>query len=249
MLSELCCCSYVKEIIAVDMHVFISPVWSECLFHCSRHAFLVGSVSLLCYVMLPITVVHRSRLLNTDSVKLSSFNLGNNKEVRSFFIVLTFHALIFRARQSDGVKRCSSQVRPLYCTVEEDPKLLTENKLAGSKIFPSLDNSSLEKIEEIREKQPQAQFLPVCSWKCTSPFCFSVAAGPHWLIASLIQFSRAFFKGLQVSLGFCTSGFLLLASRFQLCKVIQRICCDCSRRKDAPHFKLQNSITNIAVTR
>lgn len=63
--------------------------------------------------------------------------------------------------------------------VEVDSKLVTENKLACSKIFPSLDNSSLEKIEEIREKQPQAQFLPVCSWKCTSPFCFSVAAGPH----------------------------------------------------------------------
>lgn len=89
----------------------------------------------------------------------------------------------------------------------------------------------------MREKQPQAQFLPVCSWKCTSPFCFSIAAGPDWLIASLIQFSRAFFKGLQVSLGFCTSGFLLLAPRFKLCKVIQRICCDCSRRKDALHFK------------
>lgn len=133
--------------------------------------------------------------------------------------------------------------------VIEDTKLLTENKLARSKTCPPLDNSSLEKIEEeMREKQPQAQFLPVCSWKCTSPFCFSNAAGPDWLIASLIQFSWAFFKGLQVSLGFCTSSFLLLAPRFKLCKVIQRICCDCSRKKDALHFKPKNSITKTAVT-
>lgn len=121
--------------------------------------------------------------------------------------------------------------------VGEDTKLLTENKLACSEICPPLDNSSLEKIEEqMREKQPQAQFLPVCSWKYTSPFCFSIAAGPDWLIASLIQFSRASFKGLQVSLGFCTSGLLLLAPRFKLCKVIQRNCRDCSHRKDALHF-------------
>ena len=110
----------------------------------------------------------------------------------------------------------------------------------------------LRKSEEemrLKKKQPQGQFLPLCSWRCTSPFCFSVAAGPDWLIASLIQFSKAFFKGLRVSLGFCTRGFLLLARRFKLCKVIQRIYCVCSSRKDALHFKPQNAITETRVSR
>lgn len=165
----------------------------------------------------------------------------------SSFISRTFCLLICRAVQWTESK--GEALRSRYNDGGEDTKLLSENKVACSKICPPLDNSSLEKIEEeMREKQPQAQFLPVCSWKCTSPFCFSIAAGPDWLIASLIQFSRAFFKGLQVSLGFCTSGFLLLAPRFKLCKVIQRNCCDCSGRKDALHFKAKNSITNTAVT-
>lgn len=140
-------------------------------------------------------------------------------------------------------KRCCSQVR----AVGEDSKLPRQNKLACSNICAPLDNSSLEKIEEMREKQPQAQFLPVCPWKCTSPFCFSIAAGPDWLIASLIQFSRAFFKGLGVSLGFCTSSFLLLAPRFKLCRVIQRISCDYFRTKYALHSEARNGYANSAV--
>ena len=63
--------------------------------------------------------------------------------------------------------------------IGEDAKLIAENKLARGEICPPLDNSSLEKIKwEMRAKQPKAQFLPVCSSQCTSPFCFSVAAGP-----------------------------------------------------------------------
>ena len=73
-------------------------------------------------------------------------------------------------------------------------------------------------------------------------FCFCIAAGPDCLIASLIQFSRAFFKGLQVSLGFSTSGALLLAPGHKLCKVIQRICCDCSHRKDAPNSQTKTTL-------
>lgn len=202
--------------------------------------------------MLSYTVLCRSRLysvlLNTDSVALSSSNIGNIKKVHSSYIIWTFCAVSSRARH--WIESKGATLRSELSIVGEDTKLLTENKLAWSKICPPLDNGSLEKIEEkMREKQPTAQFLPVWPWKCTSPFCFGIAAGRDWLIASLIQFSRAFFKGVQVSLGFCTSSLLLLAPRFKLCKVIQRICCDCYCRKDALQFKPPNSISNIAVTR
>lgn len=64
--------------------------------------------------------------------------------------------------------------------VKEDAQLLTENKPASSKVSPPLDNSSLEKIkEEMREekkKTPQSTVSPCVL--CTSPFCFSAAAGP-----------------------------------------------------------------------
>lgn len=45
------------------------------------------------------------------------------------------------------------------------------------------------------KKTAQSTVCPCASR--TSPFCFSAAAGPDWLIASLIQFSRALLQRLS----------------------------------------------------
>lgn len=49
--------------------------------------------------------------------------------------------------------------------------------------------------DERRKKTAQSTVCP-CALR-TSPFCFSTAAGPDWLIASLIQFSRALLQRLS----------------------------------------------------
>lgn len=139
-------------------------------------------------------------------------------------------------------KGSSSEVRAQYCwrghSAANRKQTGPQQNLSTFRQQLSWENQGGDE-----RKTPQSHsFNPVCC--AHSPFCFSIAAGPDWLIASLIQFSRAFFKGLQVSLGFCTGGFLLLVPRFKLCKVIQRNCCDGSCRKDALHFKAKNSITN-----
>lgn len=189
ILSELFCYSYTKEITGIDMHVFISPVYVVIVFSTAAEviALLVGCLSLLCVT---VTVLPGSWLDSECCWTSRTCEIPRNDAVS---LVWTLYIVIYQTRHWIESKGASQ--RSKLSIVGEDSKLLTENKLACSEICPPLDNSSLEKTEEeMREKQPQAQFLPVCSWKCTSPFCFSIAAGPDWLIASLIQFSRAFFK-------------------------------------------------------
>lgn len=48
---------------------------------------------------------------------------------------------------------------------------------------------------EEKKKTAQSTVCPCASR--TSPFCFGAAAGPDWLIASLIQFSRALLQRLS----------------------------------------------------
>lgn len=118
-----------------------------------------------------------------------------------------------------GVTRCSAEVRAQCCWRGH---YAANRKQTGRQQNLSTYRQQLswENQGEDERKTPQSTVSPCVL--CTSPFCLNIAAGPDWLIASLIRFSRAFFKGLWVSLGFCSSGFVLLVPRFKLCKAIQK---------------------------
>lgn len=133
-----------------------------------------------------------------------------------------------------GVTRYSTEVRAQCCWRGH---YAANRKQTGRQQNLSTFRQQLswENQGEDERKTPQSTVSPCVL--CTSPFCLNIAAGPDWLIASLIRFSRAFFKGLWVSLGFCSSGFVLLVPRFKLCKVIQRNCCDAPTAKMLYIFK------------